>query len=271
MGIHIPCQALIASQHRLLSGGLYTPGLYTIRANTKGNDRVKTESGKGGGTRADSVYAGLRRAIIEQALAPGDKLPEDAIGRSFGVSRTLVRGALARLEAEGLVRLQANRGAEVASPTLEEAADIFEIRRCLELEAVGRLAGRATEADIARLEAHLEEEEAAVDGDAARSIRLTGEFHILLAALAGSTVLLGYVSGLVSRCSLILALYGRPHSAECGVREHRALIEALRRHDRPAALALMASHLDDVAGRARLMETGIRQRSIGAILERYAG
>ena len=150
------------------------------------------DGAKAGGTRADSVYAGLRRAIIEQALAPGDKLPEDAIGRSFGVSRTLVRGALARLEAEGLVRLQANRGAEVASPTLEEAADIFEIRRCLELEAVGRLAGRATEADIARLEAHLEEEEAAVDGDAARSIRLTGEFHILLAALAGSTVLLGY-------------------------------------------------------------------------------
>jgi DNA-binding GntR family transcriptional regulator len=221
-------------------------------------------------TRADAVYAGLRRAIIEQALAPGDKLPEDSIGRSFGVSRTLVRGALARLQAEGLVRLRANRGAEVASPTLEEASDIFEMRRCLELEATRRLATRAQPADIARLEAHLAEESAAAAGNDDRSIRLAGEFHILLAELAGNQVLLGYVAELVSRCSLILALYGRPHSAECGIREHAEIIEALRHHDATTAATLMERHLGDVASRAHLTDPTTRRHDISHILDRYA-
>jgi DNA-binding GntR family transcriptional regulator len=221
--------------------------------------------------RSEAVYSGLRQAIIEQALVPGDKLPEDAIGKSFGVSRTLVRGALARLEAEGLVRLRANRGAEVASPTLEEAADIFEVRRVLELEAVRRAAMRVQAAGIARLEAHLAEEEAAIGGEAAASIRLAGEFHILLAGLAGSPVLLAFVRELVSRSSLILALYGRPHSPECGAREHRGLVDALRRGDAEAAAGLMAAHLDEVVGRARLGDVARRTHGIGAILERYAG
>ncbi len=222
-------------------------------------------------TRADTVYAGLRRAIIEQALAPGDKLPEDQIGRSFGVSRTLVRGALSRLQSEGLVHIRANRGAEVARPTLAEATDIFEMRRCLELEATRRLAARAGPDDIARLEAHLAEETASLGVNDTRSIRLAGEFHILLAELAGNQVLLGYVAELVSRCSLILALYGRPHSAECGVREHRDIIEALRRRDGDAAARLMHHHLDDVAGRALLSDPAARPRDLGAILEPYAG
>ena len=73
--------------------------------------------------RAESVYRALRRAIIEQALKPGMKLPEDSIGEQLGVSRTLVREAFGRLAVEGLVELKPNRGASVAYPTLEEARD----------------------------------------------------------------------------------------------------------------------------------------------------
>ena len=82
--------------------------------------------------RAESVYRALRRAIIEQALKPGMKLPEDSIGEQLGVSRTLVREAFGRLAVEGLVELKPNKGASVAYPTLEEARDVFEVRRGLE-------------------------------------------------------------------------------------------------------------------------------------------
>ena len=86
--------------------------------------------------RADVAYQALRQAIIEQALLPGTKLPEDQIGAHFGMSRTLVRATLARLQAEGLVDAKPKRTVTVAQPTLEEAREVFEIRRALEREAV---------------------------------------------------------------------------------------------------------------------------------------
>ena len=105
--------------------------------------------------RALSVYRALRKAILEQALSPGMKLPEDAIGDRLGVSRTLVREALARLALEGLVELKPNRGASVAYPTLEEARDVFDVRRGLERLVAETLAGRMTKAQADSLEAHV--------------------------------------------------------------------------------------------------------------------
>jgi DNA-binding GntR family transcriptional regulator len=78
--------------------------------------------------RAGSIYRTLRHAIIEQALEPGAKLPEDTIGERFGASRTIVRSALGQLAAEGLVELRRNRGAAVATPAWEEARDTFDVR-----------------------------------------------------------------------------------------------------------------------------------------------
>ena len=126
-------------------------------------------------SRNEIVYKNLRRAIIEQALLPGDKLPEDIIGERFGVSRTIVRGVLTRLFSEGLVDLRPNRGAAVARPSLEEAHDIFEARRCLERDVARRLLQHITEAGLARLEQHVaQEEEARQRNSTNESIRLSG-------------------------------------------------------------------------------------------------
>lgn len=208
------------------------------------------DSADGKLSRADSVYRGLRRAIIEQALGPGTKLPEDMIGKRFGVSRTIVRGALARLAAESLVELHRNRGATVARPSLDEAQDVFDIRRSLERLVVARLAGRLSRADAARLKAHVAAEEQAKGRGGPESIRLAGEFHLLLAKLTGNSILSRYVGELISRSSLILALYGRPHSPDCAVAEHREIIDALVRSDVARAEHLMDRHLDAVIGRA---------------------
>lgn len=114
-----------------------------------------------GSERTAAIYRALRHAIIEQALEPGAKLPEDAIGERFGVSRTLVRHALGQLAAEGLVELRRNRGAAVAKPSWDEARDIFEVRRGLERLVVLRLAGQLTREQVARLNDHVDNEEAA--------------------------------------------------------------------------------------------------------------
>ncbi|MGO4170672.1 GntR family transcriptional regulator [Bosea sp. TAF32] len=218
--------------------------------------------------RAESVYRALRRAIIEQALKPGVKLPEDSIGEQLGVSRTLVREAFGRLAVEGLVELKPNRGASVAYPTLEEARDVFEVRRGLERLVAENLAGRLTASQAAELEAHVEQEEKAHEQDGPESIRLSGEFHIKLATMTGNALLLRYVQEASSRCSLILAIYGRPHSSECAVSEHRQLIEALRSGDAARAADLMDHHLRAVVTRALL--TPRVERDIRDVLAPYA-
>jgi DNA-binding GntR family transcriptional regulator len=219
-------------------------------------------------SRAETVYRGLRRAIIEQALSPGTKLPEDVVGTRFGVSRTVVRAALARLAAESLVELQLNRGATVAHPSLDEAHDVFDIRRSLERLVVERLSGRLSRADLARLKQHVAAEEQARGRGGAESIRLAGEFHMLLAELAGSSTLSRYVGELISRSSLILAIYGRPHSPDCAVTEHREIIDALLRGDAAVATRLMDRHLDAIIGRALIAPRP--GRDIGDILGDYA-
>lgn len=206
------------------------------------------------GSRALSVYRALRRAIIEQALQPGQKLPEDTIGRQFGVSRTLVREALGRLAIEGLVEMRLNRGACVAYPSLEEARAVFDVRRGLERMVVEQLVGRLTPAQAAELTSHVDQEEVATN-DGPKSIRLAGEFHIRLAEMTGNELLLRYVQEVSSRCSLILALYGRPHSSECAVTEHRRLIQSIRVGDSKTAVRLMDQHLDAVASRALIAPT----------------
>ncbi|MGY9046797.1 MAG: GntR family transcriptional regulator [Rhodobacterales bacterium] len=218
-------------------------------------------------TLTDAVHDLLRRAIIEQALKPGMRLPEDTVGNQFGVSRTIVRHALVRLENEGLVITRRNRGAFVAEPTREEARQIFEARRCLENEVIRMLCDRMPLSGYDQLQAHVRSEKVARGKDGPVSIRLAGEFHILLAELTGNEVLARYVREVVLRCSLILSMYARRHSSDCAVDEHSQIIEAIRSGDHARAIDIMGHHLGAVADRAELAP---RADSLQSILSHYA-
>ncbi|MCR5884886.1 GntR family transcriptional regulator [Rhizobacter sp. J219] len=221
--------------------------------------------------KSDAAYTALKQAIIEGALTPGTKLPEDSLGTHFGMSRTLIRAALARLVGEGLVVSQLKRTATVAQPSIEEARSVFELRRCLEAEVVRLVIARWEPAFGAALEGHVrQEEQAAKQQVPAVSARLAGEFHQLLAHMAGNALLERYVDEVVSRCSLILAIYGRPHTADCAIAEHRELIAALRRGDERSARKLMSHHLDSVEQRALHAEASRQGDDLGQILARYA-
>ncbi|MDB5992382.1 MAG: ydfH 2 [Herbaspirillum sp.] len=212
-------------------------------------------------------YLKLREAIIEQALAPGMKLPEDVIGAHFGVSRTLARAALVKLHGEGLVDIRPKRSATVAHPSIEEARDVFAVRRALEQQVVPLVVARWSKQVEAELKAHVAQEAAAVAKDNPISIRLAGEFHIKLAEKSGNSMLLRYITELVSRSSLILALYGRPHSSECAVNEHMELIRALGKGDPEHAIALMNHHLGAVEERALLRGDENEQLGLEDILK----
>jgi DNA-binding GntR family transcriptional regulator len=214
----------------------------------------------------ETAYLKLREAIIEQALAPGMKLPEEVIGAHFGVSRTLARAALVKLQGEGLVDIRPKRSATVAHPTIEEAKEVFAVRRNLEHQVVPLVMARWTKQIEAELKAHVALEAAAVAKGNPVSIRLAGEFHIKLAEKSGNRVLQRYITELVSRCSLILALYGRPHSSECAVNEHNDLIRSLGRGDLQSATELMDHHLGAVEERALLLSATTEQPVLEDIL-----
>jgi DNA-binding GntR family transcriptional regulator len=219
-------------------------------------------------SREPAVYQALRRAILERALEPGARLPEDVIGEQLGVSRTIVHTALVRLAGDGLVELRPNRGAFVAAPSLDEGRDIFAVRMTLERQVVETLAAQLAPAQAAELEAHIAAEEAAAGHNEPLSIRLAGEFHTLLAGMTGNAMLTRFVAEAVSRTSLILALYARAHSADCAVSEHRALLTALKAGDAAGAAGVMAQHLDAVMTRALPPKSG--QRSLKDVLSAYA-
>lgn len=221
-------------------------------------------------TRVEIAYRALRQAITEQDLGPGTKLPEDEIGEPFGISRTLVRQALARLQADGLVETGGKRSATVARPSLEESKDVFRVRRALEREVIRIVSENWTPSHGAVLEGHIRKEEAAHKaGNERISVRLAAEFHILLAELAENPVLLAYITQLVSRCSLILALYGRPHVPDCAVNEHRDVVVALREGRVDDAVHLMDHHVGLVESRA-LSDEDRSAPDLAQILSRHA-
>lgn len=226
-------------------------------------------SAKGGSDRVAGICIALRRAIIERALSPGDRLPEDSLGERFGVSRTIARHALGQLAAEGLVDLRRNRIAVVANPSFEDARDIFDIRVDLERQVVRHLAGKLTDAQVKLLKGIVEAEHEARHGAEGLSIRLATEFHVRLAEMTGKPILIRYVTEICYRAGLSLAVFGRPHSSECAVNEHLDLIDSIRTGPADVAATKMEEHLEAVASRALLQSSGAKSRDLMDILAPY--
>lgn len=191
-----------------------------------------------------TIVEALTRAIVEHRLQPGTKLAEQKLADHFGVSRTLVRQALFQLVQKHLVKMEPARGAFVASPTVEEARQVFRVRRLLEAEMVREFIRNVTPAKLKALREHMAQEKAAVDArDAAQRVELLGDFHVRMAGLAGNEVLAQILRDLVSRSSLISLMYQRDSFAAHSQEEHVELVKALAAGDERRAVKLMEDHL----------------------------
>lgn len=199
------------------------------------------------GDKAIDIADALRRAIFEHRIFPGTKLSEDEVGDLFGVSRTIVRAALHSLAHSELVTIEKNRGAFVAKPSTLEAREVFEARALIEPKVARMAAERITKEHLTRLRSHLDAEHAAKgSGDKGYALSLSGDFHLEIAAIAAHEVYSQFVRTLVSRSSLIIALYWKRPDTTCESHSHHALLEAFESQDALAAEEVMLSHIIDL-------------------------
>ncbi|WP_158816348.1 GntR family transcriptional regulator [Methylocapsa sp. S129] len=225
-----------------------------------------------GGSRAASLYCNVLEAVVEHRLPPGAKLTEEQLGAVFGVSRTIVRSALQALAHDHIVTISRNRGAFVSAPTVADAHDVFKGRKLVEAAIAREVARQIEASDIIALRAILDEEQEAMRrGDRHAAIRLSGAFHVAVAAVCGEGVLTTFLRGLISRSSLVIALYGRGAASACGHDDHVQFLAALEARDGERAAMLMTEHLDHILGDLDLARGGGAPVDVAAVLrERLA-
>ncbi len=187
-------------------------------------------------------------SILARKLAPGARLGEQPLADLFGVSRTIVREALARLAARGMVEVNSRRGWFVVQPSPEDARDAFAARQVIEVGLLQASGDRLDAAALRRLQKHVAQERAAVRAaDAGERSFLLGDFHVCLAECAGNTTLADILRDLTARTTLIATLYQSPHEAAVSCEEHAEIVAALERGDTPLAVELMRRHIAGVA------------------------
>jgi DNA-binding GntR family transcriptional regulator len=205
-------------------------------------------------SQTEQLYDRLRAAILALELVPGERLTERGLEAGFAASRTPVRAALGRLDAEGLVQ-RAGRGWIVSPIDLAEIGALAELREAVEGAAV-RLAGqRASAGDIAAVAARLEAsrpapQPSAAHGDTAaaaeaeQGVRAGEDFHVELTRLSGNPAMVDTVRGAMTRLARTRWLEVRtPPARDQAWREHRAVLDALAAGDADTAAELLTGHI----------------------------
>ncbi len=206
------------------------------------------------------IYDSIVASVMGQRLKPGTKLPELALCELFGVGRSLVQKVLQRLAHDHVVQLRPNRGAIVAMPSPEEVGQLFEARRALEASVLPLVAERATRTDYASLRRQLREEHKAMHRYAQTQwAGLASAFHLRLGELSGNPILYRYLSEIISRCSLVVALFQPPGNATCEHEEHVRVVDYLEQGNVRAAQREMKRHLIDLEHHIRLVEESTDQ------------
>jgi DNA-binding GntR family transcriptional regulator len=197
---------------------------------------------------ADRVAAGLRRAIVVGALAPGVHLQEPQLAQKFGVSRMPVREALARLEHEGLVRSEPHRGTFVLGMAPEDVEEVYDVRRLIEVEA-GRLAAeRATVEQLVTLQQLVDEMDRLVKAEQRDLIgRIDITFHRTVVTSAHHRRLLASWEVLAEIAECLLSETDQAQTPLDPVKTHQDIVDALVAHDPIAAAGHLSVHLREGA------------------------
>jgi DNA-binding GntR family transcriptional regulator len=218
------------------------------------------------------MYDHMHQAIADRRLPPGTKLVEEGLAEIFEVSRARVRKVLQRLAHDKMVTLEPNRGAFVARPSAEDARQVFAARRVIEDAIVRAVASRVKSAEIDELKRLNQAEHQAHEGsDLHGAIRLSGDFHLQLAEYGGNPILAGFLRELVSRSSLIIALYQSPGGPDCAFDEHEKIIDALAVGDGETAAQEMRAHLSQIESRLNLTEPEAEPIALRDVFAKFAG
>jgi len=207
------------------------------------NLQIAADEAAGRPLHGESAYERLREEIRSGALKPGARLTETELAARLAVSRTPVREAIRRLEAEGLVDHQPRIGAVVRSMEYPEIMELYEMRTVLEGTAA-RLAARAA-SPMELEELRSINEDMAATRDPVVLVRLNRQFHARLLDAARNRFLVKSMAA-VESALLILgpSAMERPDRAKAAVEEHRAVLAAMTARDGAAAEAAMREHME---------------------------
>jgi DNA-binding GntR family transcriptional regulator len=195
----------------------------------------------------EQAYAEIKRGILGGAFPPGSFVAERQLAAGLGMSKTPVRAALERLEAEGFVTISPQQGIIIRELTVHEIADHYEIRAALETYVVRTVAGRLTADQAERLQANLRAQAAVLHtNDVLRAMALDAEFHTLLCEFLGNQEILRVMGQLREKGQRVITKVfqmnvGRIASS---YEEHRAIADAVLRGDAALAARLMEEHLE---------------------------
>lgn len=229
-----------------LSSFVYTSGMATgHKSNTTGTQLHPA----GQLTETQSVYAALKRAILSGEFRPGEPLQEVRLASQFGASRTPVREALVRLEADGLLTITPRRGAVVRELTVRDFLEVNELRLILEPAAVRRAALTISEQVVADLQATLDsiERDAPTETDFHALQALDRRSHAVIAEASGNARMAHLIQSLNDMMQIVRGQDMRRRHREM----HDSLAEildALRRRDADAAESSLRRHIAEFSG-----------------------
>lgn len=191
----------------------------------------------------------ITEAMLAQKLLPGSRLGEQELAALFGVSRTLVREALMRLAARGMVTVSARRGWYLIEPGADDIRAAFAARRIIETGLLREISAAQPPSApaIHTLKVHIAREKAALDGDDAgeRSF-LLGDFHVCLCATLGHGLLVDTLRDLTARTTLVASRQQSAADAGRSCAQHEEIVNALAAGDGERAARLMTDHLGEV-------------------------
>jgi DNA-binding GntR family transcriptional regulator len=215
----------------------------------------------------DEIYRRIYAAVLDHRLQPGTKLKEVVLAEVFGANRSVIRKVLMRLAYNRLVALRPNRGAVVASPSIEESRDLFAARRAIEAAIVDAVTRKIAPSEVKALRAlAASERDAYRRGELRKALKLSLKFHQQLAAIAGNGVLAEFLDQLIARTPLVVLAYrSRGTDTACSIDEHSQIVDAIGGGDIAKAVAAMTQHLQSLEGQLDLNDNADSPTDLGTL------
>lgn len=210
------------------------------------------ESVPGDGSLAGHAYQDLRQRILDSRLKPGTALSVPALARSLGISRSPVREAVQRLIHDGLATHVPHRGAEVARLEIADLIDIYVVKEPLTGLSARLAATRLTQEDVGTLRQMMDEQDAALAGNAHEShfMAMDLTFHTFINRVACNATLLEAMAQFDNKTNLAFpSAWSSDEYARLSVREHHAITDALVAGDADEADRVSRTHVRNVRNR----------------------
>jgi DNA-binding GntR family transcriptional regulator len=205
----------------------------------------------------EAAYEALRDAIMTKRFLPGERLMETELADEMGISRTPVREAMRRLEADGYVVIIPRKGSYVAGFSMKDVMDVFEIRTALEMLAAQRAAERATEEELDALKQAVSDMSNTGNGDLLTTVDSDARFHSLIYQMSKNNRLISLIHDLREQIHRFRsASLSDPGRLKLAVREHQKVLEAIVSRDPDKAAKAIQKHME----KAQKALIGIVQR-----------